>query len=133
MFDMKTGENICTCDYYEGQIEGTYDVKANRVLKVHRKDCPCYWSPKSIKKQKKIYTVKNKSVREAIKKAYDHFNSEECDWKDGMDILAQLLGYKIEKVETKPCTVAEIIGRSTKVEFKNPSDGLADRVKKGQF
>lgn len=57
----------------------------------------------------KITPVKNKAVREAIKKAYDHFNSDECDWQEGMDILAQLLGYEIEKVEGKNVTVYEFM------------------------
>lgn len=65
----------------------------------------------------KISPVKNKSVREAIKKAYNHFNSDECDWQEGMDILAQLLGYEIENTEAKHVTVAEFMEEILKQKY----------------
>jgi len=62
----------------------------------------------------KITPGKSKKTREAIKKAYDLFNSDECDWHQGMSILAQLLGYSIKETERKQITVAEFTERARK-------------------
>lgn len=61
-----------------------------------------------MKNKLKIKPVKSKNIRKAISQAYKHFNSDNEEWAEGMDILANLLGIKVNKISCRPTTIAEL-------------------------
>lgn len=57
----------CKCDYFDGQIEGIYDIKANKVIQTHRNNCHCNTRNKNMKKEKsKTISIQVRSLEEQV-------------------------------------------------------------------